>query len=302
VSFPVSVGEVIGGEAMQAVSKKREDLFRLYRYPRPRSASMLASWPGIGNVSLITARYLKDKLGAAEIGEIDPVNFFEPVGVMVEDNVVEKPRFPESKFYYWRDRETGKGLLLFIGEEQPASKGYEMVNCVLDVASRFKVERIYSCAAAITRMHYSEKSSVWAVATKRELLSDISRYDVVLKGDVRIAGLNGLILGMAKERDIEGVCLLGEVPGYATQMANPGASLAVLRVLSKMLGVEVDLTELSRLARRSEDEMEMMAKQATAAFIDRFTEPIWEQEEEQEDEGEDEDEDEDGGSDKFGTN
>jgi hypothetical protein len=48
--------------------------------------------------------------------------------------------------------------------------------------------------------------------------------------------------------------------------------------------------------------MEMMAKQATAAFIDRFTEPIWEQEEEQEDEGEDEDEDEDGGSDKFGTN
>jgi len=138
VSFPVSVGEVIGGEAMQAVSKKREDLFRLYRHPRPRSASMLASWPGIGNVSLIAARYLKDKLGAVEIGEIDPVNFFEPVGVMVEDNVVEKPRFPEGKFYYWRNKETGKGLLLFIGEEQPASKGYEMVNCVLDVARRFK--------------------------------------------------------------------------------------------------------------------------------------------------------------------
>jgi len=300
VSFLVSVGEVIGGEEMQAASRKRDNLFRLYRYPRPRSASMLASWPGIGNVSLIVARYLKDKLGAVEIGEIDPVNFFEPVGVMVEDNVVEKPRFPESKFYYWRGKEAGRELLLFIGEEQPASKGYDMVNCVLDVARRFKVERIYSCAAAITRMHYSEKSSVWGVVTKRELLSDISRYDVVLKGDVRIAGLNGLVLGMAKERDIEGVCLLGEVPSYATQMANPGASLAVLRVLSKMLGIEIDLTELSSLARRSEDEMEMMAKQATAAFIDRFTEPIWEQEEEREEE--EEDDDEDGGGENFGTN
>jgi len=36
---------------------------------------MLASWPGIGDVSLIVARYLKEKLGAVEIGEIDPVNF-----------------------------------------------------------------------------------------------------------------------------------------------------------------------------------------------------------------------------------
>ncbi|MCK4388001.1 MAG: PAC2 family protein, partial [Dehalococcoidia bacterium] len=86
---------------MMATNKKRDNLYRLYKQPRPKSCYMLASWPGIGDVSLIVARYLKEKLGAVEIGEIDPVNFFEPVGVMVEDNVVEKPRFPESKFYYW---------------------------------------------------------------------------------------------------------------------------------------------------------------------------------------------------------
>jgi len=271
---------------MMATNKKRDNLYKLYKQPRPKRCYMLASWPGIGDVSLIVARYLKEKLGAVEIGEIDAVNFFEPVGVMVEDNVVEKPRFPESKFYYWPGSKAYKALLLFIGEEQPGSKGYEMVDCVLDVARKFRVKRIYSCAAAITRIHYSEKSKVWGVATKRELISELSKYEVVLKGDLRIAGLNGLILGMAKEQDMEGICLLGEVPSYATQIANPKASLAVLEVLTKMLGIEVDLTELSNLARQSEEEMERIAKQATAVFIDQFTEPIWEQEEEEDEEEE----------------
>jgi len=274
-----------------ATNKKRDNLYKLYKQPRPKNCDMLASWPGIGDVSLIVARYLKQKLGAVEIGEIDPVNFFEPVGVMVEDNVVEKPRFPESKFYYWHGSRGHKPLVLFIGEEQPSSKGYEMVDCVLDVARKFRVNRIYSCAAAITRIHYSEESKVWGCATKRELISELSKYGVVLKGDIRIAGLNGLILGMAKEQDMEGICLLGEVPSYATQIANPKASLAVLEVLTEMLGIGIDFTELSNLARQSEEEMERIAKQATAAFIDQFTEPIWQQDEE-EDEEEDEDEDE----------
>ncbi|MEA3254007.1 MAG: PAC2 family protein [Chloroflexota bacterium] len=271
---------------MLAISKTRSSLYRLSKHPRPKRCVLLASWPGIGDVSLIVARYLQDKLGAEEIGEIVPVNFFEPVGVMVEDNVVEKPRFPESKFYYWRGGKSGQALLLFIGEQQPAARGYDMVNCVLDVAEKFKVEKVYSCAAAITKIHYSEKSKVWAVATKQEMLAELSKHEVVLKGDLRIAGLNGLILGMAKERDVEGVCLLGEVPGYATQMANPRAALAVLEVLTEILGIEVDLAELSDVARRTEEEMQRIAKQATAAFIDQFTEPIWEQGDEEDEENE----------------
>lgn len=264
---------------MKEMKEKTKGIISLHRRPRPKSCSMFVSWPGIGDVSLIVAKYLKEKSGAVEIGEIEPINFFEPVGVTVEDNVVESPRFPESKFYYWQDKETGKGLVLFIGEEQPSSKGYELVNCILDVAQKLKVERIYSCAAAVTRIHHSEEPKVWGVATKRELIGELSKYNVILRGNLRIAGLNGLVLGIAKERDIEGICLLGEVPTYGTQIANPKASLAVLEVLTRMLGIDIDLTELSNLAKQTDEEMEFIAKRATAEFIGRFTEPIWEQDE-----------------------
>jgi proteasome assembly chaperone (PAC2) family protein len=259
-----------------------KEVIKLYKHPRPRSCSMLASWPGIGDVSLTAARYLVEKLNAVEIGEIEPVNFFEPVGVTVKENVVESPRFPESKFYYWQYPKAGKGLVIFIGEEQPAFKGYELVNCVLDVAQRLRVSRIYSCAAAVTRIHHSEEMKVWGAATNTDLVDELSKYNVILRGNLRIAGLNGLILGMAQERGMEGICLLGEVPAYATQIANPKASLAVLGILTKMLGVTLDLAELGHLAERVDEEMDRIAKRVTAEFIDQFTEPIWEQDEEEE--------------------
>jgi len=261
-----------------------KDILKLSKEPHVKSCFMLASWPGIGNVSLIVAQYLKDKLNAEKIGEIDPVNFFEPVGVAVEDNVIEKPRFPESNFYYWQDSKAEKGLIIFIGEEQPSSKGYELLSYVLDVAQKFKAKRVYSCAAALTRIHPSEDSKVWAVATKPELIEELQKYDVVLRGNLRIAGLNGLFLGMAKERDIEGVCLLGEVPRYAIQIPNPGASYAVLKVLTRMLEIDIELTELGNTAKQSREEMGEIIKMATAEFIDQFTEPIWEQDENEEEE------------------
>lgn len=266
---------------------KQSNLYKLHKHPCLEGYPMLASWPGIGNVSLIAANYLKEKLNAVEIGEIKSANFFEPVGVIVKDNVVESPRFPENKFYCWQDSKTGKGLVLFIGEEQPASKGYEMVNCVLDVAQKLGVVKVYSCAAAITRIHPSEEAKVWGAATNQDLIGDLNKHSVIFRGDLRIAGLNGLILGRARERDIDGICLLGEVPSYATQIANPKASLAVLKVLTSMLEIDIDLTELSNLAEEMSKEIEMMAKRATAEYIDHFTEPIWEQ-----DEDEDEDEEE----------
>jgi len=261
-----------------------KDVIKLYKQPRPKSCVMLASWPGIGDVSLTAAKYLVEKLNAVEIGEIEPINFFEPVGVTVRDNVVESPRFPESKFYYWQSAKAGKGLVIFIGEEQPGFKGYELVNCVLDVAQRFKVARVYSCAAAVTRIHHSEEMKVWGAATTSNLVDELSKHDVVLRGNLRIAGLNGLILGMAKERGMEGICLLGEVPAYATQIANPRASLAVLGILTKMLGITLDLTELDNLAKQVDEEMDRIAKRVTAEFIDQFTEPIWEQDEDEEEE------------------
>jgi len=261
-----------------------KNLVKFYARPKLNSPNMLAAWPGISNVSIIAATYLKRKLDFKQLGEVEPSHFFDPIGVIVRDNVVEAPQFPQSQFYYWKNKGKGSDIILFIGEDQPAAKGYELANCVLDVGLRFQVKRIYTCAAALTRIHHTEPPKVWGVATSQQVAEDLKNYDLVPRGNLQIAGLNGLLLGVAKERDIEGVCLLGEVPMYATRIQNPMAALAVLKVLTKMLDIEIDMAELAQLARETKERMRQVAAEAMGEYIDYFTEPIWEHGEEEEEE------------------
>ncbi len=98
------------------------DLVKLYARPKLKSPVMLASWPGISNVSTIVASYLGRKLDFKKLAEIEAFHFFDPIGVVVRDNMVEAPQFPQSKFYYWKNKGEGSDIILFIGEDQPATK------------------------------------------------------------------------------------------------------------------------------------------------------------------------------------
>jgi len=264
-------------------------LIKVVARPRLRKPNLVAAWPGVGNVALIVVGYLRTKMNFKPLGYLDASKFFDPIGVQVKDNVIEAPTFPQNDFVYWKNPEGEHDLILFMGEDQPPMKSYELANTVIDFAERFSVERIYTCAAAMTRIHHTEQPRVWGVGTSHLITRELAPYHLEYARNLQIAGLNGLLLGVAKERDFDGVCLLGEVPQYASRVPNPMAALAVLKVLNVMLGIKIDLADLARLAVEAQEHMKQMAAQAMEEYIDNFTEPIWESED-------DEDEDEDMGS------
>jgi len=111
-------------------------LVKLYARPKLDSPNMLTAWPGIGNVAIIVAAYLERKLAFKKLGEVEASHFFDPIGVVVKDNVVEAPQFPQNRFYYWKNKEGGSDIILFIGEDQPASKGYELANGASPIGNR----------------------------------------------------------------------------------------------------------------------------------------------------------------------
>ena len=251
-------------------------LIKITARPRLRTPNLVAAWPGVGNVALIIAGYLKAKLPFKPLGYLDASKFFDPIGVLVKDNVVEAPTFPQNDFFYWKNPVGEKDLILFIGEDQPPAKSYELANAIVDIAERFSVDRIYTCAAAMTRIHHTEQPRVWGVGTSHLVTRELVPHHLEYSRSLQIAGLNGLLLGVAKERDCDGVCLLGEVPQYASRVPNPMAALAVLKVLTAMLGITVELAELARMAVEAQEHIKMMAAQAMEEYIDNFTEPIWE--------------------------
>jgi len=263
---------------------------QITKRPKLNSPDLIACWPGIGNVGIIAADSLRRQTGAVEMGYIEPVDFFYPSKVTIQQGQLVSLEFPRSAFYYSK---TEKGdILFFLAGEQPAdgfspygkgTKAYQMANIVLDVAQKFGCRRVYTSGAAVTQVHHSSHPQVWAVPNERRMLRELSAYrNTVIMSDikdkvdnVRITGMNGIMLGVAKTRGLDGVCLMGEVPVYLQGLpfAYPRASKSVIEVMSNILGLDADYTRLNRLIARTEKEIERLythLPEATKRLIDKL--------------------------------
>ena len=258
-----------------------KESIRIYEEPQLHRPSLVAAWPGMGQVALQGVAYLREKLEAVEFAEIDPMPYSELGGVFIEGNLIQPPRFPENKFHYWRHPQRRGDLVFFTGEAQPSHHAYDFACRVLEVGERMGVERVITLAAALVP-EFPEQPRVWGAASSPQMAEELLKYGVVLKGDFYVAGMNGLLLAVARERGLETVCLLGETPRFAPQVENRAASLVVVEALAQFLGLDVDFGDLRQMAGKARQEMERFLMESRKEFIDRFTIPIWERRDEEE--------------------
>jgi hypothetical protein len=269
-----------------------------YKEPKLKNPVMFCGWPGIGNIGLTAIDTLRVVLKAEEFGQIEPWDFFDPQQVRIANGLLKDLEFPSNKFYFQRletcpepcrrDRDS----IFFIGQQQPGEgparyaqgqKAYEMANLVLDVAEKFGCQRVYTSGAAVTAIHHTARPRVWAVPNKQNLIAEIKKYEnTILMSQIEgrsnqgaITGLNGLLLGVAKKRGLEAICLMGEIPYYlqGAPWPYPKGSESVLRVLLKILDVTVDpsassgqaLSRLDKLAEKVEENIEGFLESLYAA-------------------------------------
>ena len=247
----------------------------LHREPELKEPVLIACWSGIGNIGLIAGDTLRRMVEAEEFGEIEPQDFFYPKKVLIINGEIVDLEFPGNKFYFKRMEK--RDLIFFIGEEQPTlgekvyaegTKAYQMANLVLDVAEKFGCKRIYTSGAAVAPIHHTLMSRVWAVSNKINLIPEIKNYkNIVLMSDIErregqgnISGLNGLLLGVAQKRDIEAICVMGEIPAYLQgfPIVYPKASKAVLEVLTAALEITIDMSEITEFAERSDSKIDSL--------------------------------------------
>jgi proteasome assembly chaperone (PAC2) family protein len=230
---------------------------RFTKKPRLKNPVLIAAWPGMGDVALKAALYLKDHLKAEEFGTMAPDDYFHPTGVWIESGTVETPQSPVGKFYFSKNPAGGSDIVIFISDSQPyIEKGHAYAAEIIASVAALKVRMIYTFAAMPLPIEHTQPPGVHAVATNKEILVSLEKLGLKAMPTGQISGLNGLILGAAKEQGLEGACLLAEIPLYTIQIENPLASMAVLEVLSKILGVKVDFADLKKHADQMSEEIE----------------------------------------------
>ncbi|NWF53123.1 MAG: PAC2 family protein [Nitrospirae bacterium] len=256
---------------------------KIYREPKLKSPVMVVGWPGIGNIGLIAVDTLRSAVDAVEFGEIESWHFFYPRKVIIKEGILEELEFPTNRFYFKKGEKND--LIFFIGEEQPrktlsgyaeGEDAYRMANLVLDVAEKFGCRRIYTSGAAVALIHHTTTSRVWAVPNTERLVKEIKEYpNTILMSQVEgvggqgfISGLNGLLLGVARKRGFEGICLMGEIPIYFQGLPIPYSrgSKSVLEVFSAILGIEIDFEKFDKDYQFVEKKIEDIYNQIPSEF------------------------------------
>jgi len=150
-------------------------------------------------------------------------------------------RLLRGTFYFWKNK-GGNDVMFFTGDSQAQTiEGqYEISDRILEFAKQQDVKMIVTIGGY--RMEAKDKPHVIAAATSQEPLDKALQAGAILSPmGSPIVGTAGLILGLARFKKIDGLCLLSETRGY---LPDPNAAKSVLEVLQRMFGFDVDLTGL----------------------------------------------------------
>jgi len=186
--------------------------------------------PGFGNIGKIAAYLLIKFCGAKPFAELYSPSFPDYVSV----NSKGVCRLPRYEFHAAPMEKND--FVIMTGDTQPSFDDvvahYEVCSEILDFIGK------YDCGFIITigGVPISEdKAQVYVAATSPRLATEFMEKGAVIYSKGRIMGATGLMLGLAKERGLEGLCLLGTTTGFSTDR---GAGFSVFKFLMKALGNE----------------------------------------------------------------
>jgi uncharacterized protein len=212
--------------------------------PKLKAPWLVAVWPGMGHVAVNAGYYLMAKLGMQHIAEFAPRELFDLDHVDVVSGQILPGKLPRSRFFIGTDPDWKHDIVLFIGEAQPSNDKAAFCNRLLEFAKTLGVERVFTFASMATQMHPEHESRIFTVATDAVSVAELQRNELDLMEDGQISGLNGILLGVAAENGLPGICLLGEIPHIFSQLPFPKAAITVLEAFTTLAGITVDMHEL----------------------------------------------------------
>jgi uncharacterized protein (TIGR00162 family) len=208
-----------------------EAYFHTLSSPTLRKPVFVQGLPGFGNIGKIAAYFLVKFCNAKPFTELYSPSFPDYASVTSKGIC----RLPHYEFYAGHVQKDD--FIIMSGDTQPSFEDvlahYDLCDSILDYVQKQDCSLIVTIGGIpITE----EKAQVYVAATSPRLANEFKEKGAALYTKGRIVGPTGLMLGLAKERGLEGICLLGPTSGFK---ADRGVGFSVFKFLMKALGYEV---------------------------------------------------------------
>jgi uncharacterized protein len=218
---------------------------KIHTLPKLNKPIMIAALPDMGNVAGIGMDFLVKKSGAKLFAEIYA---FWPPAVSYEQGLI---KYDQSsyKFHYSQK----ENAVFFSGEFNPSDprRLYELCYEVVSMAKKLKVSTLYSIGAALRQPSPAEPKLFAATTTSKYLNLLKKKKLELLNGQGQITGFNGLVLGIAKEKQLDSICILAEIDN--PNVIQPRSAQLILAKLLQILELgPLDMKELEEEEKRKQ--------------------------------------------------
>ncbi len=214
---------------------------------------LIEGLPGLGLVGKIAIRYLIKQLKAKKFAYLYSPHFPYFVLVNKKGNV----RLLRGAFYYVKSPEGQSDIVLFTGDSQSQTiEGqYDIAEKMLSFAAKHGVSTIVTIGGY--RQETDGKPKVILAGTDQQILDHAMKAGGILSEGSPIVGTAGLILGLARFKQINALCLLGETRGY---LPDPLSARSVIEVLKNMFNLNVDMAALDEEVTKADNMVTRLQK------------------------------------------
>ena len=234
-----------------------ETFVKVLEKPKLKNPLFIEGLPGIGNVGRVAAGYLVNELKMKKFAEMYSP-YFLPLVILHEDA---EASLLKCEFYYYKGRK--RDIVVLTGDTQSISPEghYDVCEKVLDFTEKLGVKDVVTLGGFAEAEQVKEPKVIGAVSDK-SLVKKYGKFGIDFGKEHSvgtIVGASGLLLGLAKLKGMECLCLMGETLGLPL-ITDPKAADKLLHVLEKILDVKIDLGKLENTIKEMEERFKKTEK------------------------------------------
>jgi proteasome assembly chaperone (PAC2) family protein len=224
------------------------------RFPPLRRPVILAAFAGWNDASQVATSALSALIlswSAERIAEIDSESFFvfsesRPI-ISLTPAGGRDLQWPSNEFFIHRLSDADSDAVILLGTE-PQLRWHTFCDTVVHLAHDIGASCLITLGGFLADVPHTIEPRISGFATSLDLLSRLRELEVQLSTYEGPTGIVGALHDAWRTSELPAISLWGSVPHYISAAPNPQVTLALLRRVSVILGVELPLTALERTA------------------------------------------------------